>query len=67
MDKRPSETISEFLDFLETSDQEYSAAYADVGREDSKVQTFLHDVEFAQNKIMICWMKGERSGWTRKD
>ena len=42
MDKRPSETISEFLDFLETSDQEYSAAYADIGREDSKVQTFLH-------------------------
>ena len=50
MDKRPSETISGFLNFLETSDQEYGAAYADVGREDSKVQTFLHDIEFAQNK-----------------
>lgn len=49
MDK-PSETITGFLKFLEASVHEYESAYADVGKEDSRVQTFLHDVEFAPNK-----------------
>lgn len=50
MEKRPSEIITEFLDFLESSRNEYESAYADVGKEDSKVQTFLHDMEFAKDK-----------------
>ncbi len=49
MEKRPSEMITEFLNFLETADREYESAYADVGKEDSRVQTFLHDMEFAPN------------------
>lgn len=50
MEKRPSEVITEFLNFLETAEVEYETAYADVKKEDSKVQTFLHDMEFAPNK-----------------
>lgn len=50
MKKKPSETIAEFLNFLETSKHEYESAYADVGKEDSRTQTLLHDLEFAPNK-----------------
>jgi hypothetical protein len=54
MERRPSEIITEFLTFLESSRNEYESAYEDVGKEDSRVQTFLHDMEFAKDK-------GERS------
>lgn len=47
MEKRPSQIITDFLNFLETADREYESAYADVGKEDNRVQTFLHDMEFA--------------------
>lgn len=50
MEKNPSEIISEFLNFLEYGKTAYECAYSDVGKEDSKVQTFLHDMEFAPNK-----------------
>ena len=50
MEKRPSEIITEFLNFLETSKNEYESAYEEVGREDSKTQTFIHDIELAPNK-----------------
>lgn len=50
MERKPSEFITEFLAFLETSKHEYESAYADVGKEDSRTQTFLHDMEFAPNK-----------------
>lgn len=50
MEKRPGEIITEFLNFLETAKHEYESAFADVGEEDRKVQTFLHDIEFAPNK-----------------
>ena len=50
MERRPSEIITEFLNFLESSKNEYESAYEDVGKEDSKVQTFLHDMEFAKDK-----------------
>lgn len=48
--KRPSEIIAGFLEFLEASKSEYESAYSDVGREDSKTQTFLHDIELAPNR-----------------
>ena len=41
---KPSEIITGFLNFLESSKGEYESAYSDVGREDSKTQTFLHDI-----------------------
>lgn len=50
MDRKPSEIITDFLNFLELAKSEYESAYADVGAEDKKEQTFLHDLEFAQNK-----------------
>lgn len=50
MDKKPSEVIFNFLNFLETAKREYESAFEDVGVEDSKVQTFLHDMELAPNK-----------------
>ena len=50
IERKPSEIITEFLAFLEASKNEYESAYADVGKEDSKTQTFLHDMEFAPNK-----------------
>ena len=50
MEKKPSEYITELLDFLESSEREYESAFAEVGEEDCKVQTFLHDMEFAGNK-----------------
>lgn len=50
MDKRPSQIIADFINFLETSKDEYEVAYEDVGKEDSKIQTFLHDIEFAPNR-----------------
>lgn len=50
MERKPSEIITEFLKFLELAKNEYESAYADVGAEDRKEQTFLHDLEFAPNK-----------------
>lgn len=47
MEKRPSEIITEFLNFIEAAEREHESAYAAVGKEDSRVQTFLHDMEFA--------------------
>lgn len=48
--KNPSEIISEFLAFLDFASSEYEASFANVGKEDSKVITFAHDLEFAANK-----------------
>ncbi len=50
MERRPSEIITEFLNFLESSSREQESAYSAVGEEDKRVQTFLHDIEFAPNK-----------------
>ena len=50
MERKPSEIITEFLNFLEASKQEYESAYADLGTEDSRLQTFLHDIEFATDR-----------------
>ena len=50
VEKKPSGYITELLDFLESSEREYESAFAEVGEEDCKVQTFLHDMEFAENR-----------------
>lgn len=68
MERRPSEIITEFLNFLETSRHEYESAYADVGKEDGKVQTFLHDIELARNQCernKVC-TRLQRSRRTRR-
>ncbi len=50
MERKPSEIITDFLNFLEAAKNEYESAHADVGAEERKEQTFLHDLEFAPNK-----------------
>ena len=50
MEKRPSEILTDFLNFLEAAEREHESAYAAVGKEDSRVQTFLHDMEFAPDR-----------------
>ena len=70
--ERPGEIITEFLNFLETADREYGSAYADVGKEDSRVQTFLHDMEFApsgkeRNKIATRLQQSRRARRKGKD
>lgn len=49
-EKRPSEVITGFLNFLESAKREHESAYASAGAEDKKTQTFLHDLEFASDK-----------------
>ena len=49
-DKKPSEAINEFLLFLEAAKREYESAYEAVGKEDSKTQDFLHELEFSRDK-----------------
>ena len=72
MEKRPSEVITDFIKFLEAADREYESAYADVGKEDSRVQTFLHDMEFApdgkeRNKIATRLQQSRRARRKGKD
>ena len=72
MEKRPSEVITDFIKFLEAADREYGSAYADVGKEDSRVQTFLHDMEFApsgkeRNKIDTRLQQSRRARRKGKD
>lgn len=50
MGNKPSESITEFLTFLESAKNEYESAHAEVVAEERKEQTFLHDLEFAPNK-----------------
>lgn len=50
MEKIPSMYIKELLEFFDSAKFEYEVAYEEVGGEDCKVQTFLHDLEFSPNK-----------------
>lgn len=72
MERKPSEIITEFLSFLEASKHEYESAYSDVGKEDSRTQTFLHDMEFApnkneRNKVATRFQKSRRARRKAKD
>lgn len=69
---RPGEVIAAFLKFLETAKQEYESVYAAVGAEDNKVQTFLHDLEFApdrneRNRIATRLQKSRQARRKAKD
>lgn len=48
--KEASETLSEFLDFLDTCERQYQTARDAVGLEDRRLQDLLHELEFAQDK-----------------
>ena len=47
--KQPSETIQDFLDYLEACRVKYKQAQADVAQEDAKKQDILHALEFEGN------------------
>lgn len=49
-DKRPSEILEQFLDYMDTVKIEYEEAFAIVGEEDKRLQDMLHALEFASNK-----------------
>lgn len=49
-DKKPSEAINDFLAFLNMAKVEYEIAYDAVGKEDLRVQDFLHSLELAKDK-----------------
>ena len=46
----PSDTISDFLNWLEEMKGLYEACSEEVNFEDKKVQDFLHEIEFAKDK-----------------
>lgn len=56
MEKRPSEIITEFLNFLEAAEREHESAYTAVGKEDSRVQLYGKVHEFytdRQNQNLV--------------
>lgn len=46
----PSEMLSSFLAFIDQASKEYHLASDEVGKEDKKVQDYIHMIEFAQDK-----------------
>ena len=46
----PSDTLSDFLNWLTEMRELYNACSKEVNDEDKKVQDFLHAIEFAENK-----------------
>ncbi len=49
-DQMPSELLSSFLAFIDQVSKEYRLASDEVGKEDKKVQDYIHMIEFAQDK-----------------
>lgn len=49
-EKKPSERIKEFLDFVRECSSGYRLAYDMVNQEDRKLQDFVHQVEFASDE-----------------
>ena len=49
-EKKPSERIKEFLDFVRECSSGYQLAYDMVNQEDRKLQDFVHQVEFASDE-----------------
>ena len=48
--KEPSETISEFLNYIDRIRYEYKAAEDAMKTEDKRLQDLLHELEFAEDK-----------------
>ena len=53
MDKRLSEQIKSFLDFLDECQELNSMAYSGVGEEDKRHQDLIHAIEFEHNPDKI--------------
>lgn len=49
-ERKPSEILQEFLDYLKSCQQKYQICISEVWKHDKRVQDFLHEFEFSQNK-----------------
>lgn len=49
-EKKPSEVLQDFLDYLKSASKEYQSCMSEVWRHDKRTQDFLHGFEFAENK-----------------
>ncbi len=49
-EQMPSDMLSSFLTFIDQACREYHLASDEVGKEDKKVQDYIHMIEFAQDK-----------------
>lgn len=48
--RQPSELLQEFLNYIDQVKSEYEMAREAVGKEDKRLQDFLHELEFAEDK-----------------
>lgn len=49
-ERKPSEILQEFLDYMKNCQKEYQACTVEVHKHDKRVQDFLHGFEFAKDK-----------------
>lgn len=47
---KPSEVLQAFLDYMKSCQNDYQENMSDVWKHDKRVQDFLHELEFAENK-----------------
>lgn len=48
--EKPSEVLQSFLDYMKACQTEYQDNISNVWKHDKRVQDFLHELEFSQNK-----------------
>lgn len=72
-EKKPSEFIDEFLQFLKYCDKEYKECVQEVWKYDKMTQDHIHDIEFAHNYEQRCKvateihkMRNERRGYKNR-
>ena len=63
--RQPSELLQEFLNYIDQVKSEYEMAHEAVGKEDKRLQDFLHELEFAKdrserNKVSTKFQKSRR-------
>ena len=47
---KPSEVISDFLNYVDFAYREYKSAYDNVNNEDKSLQDYVHAIEFSKDK-----------------
>lgn len=47
---KPSEMISDFLNYVDFANREYKSAYDNVNNEDKSLQDYVHAIEFSKDK-----------------
>lgn len=70
--RQPSELLQEFLNYIDQVKSEYEMAHEAVGKEDKRLQDFLHELEFAKdrserNKVSTKFQKSRRERRRQKD